>query len=43
MRVARYLRTAGEAVLFTLVVLAPWPFASSDPLFEFLLTAGVFE
>src|SRR5438270_10913768 len=38
---ARHLRAAGEAVLLALVALAPWPFASNDPLFEFALTAGV--
>lgn len=38
---ARYLRGAGEVVLFALVALAPWPFASNDPPFESALCAGV--
>ncbi|MDY3557829.1 O-antigen ligase family protein [Gemmata sp. JC673] len=39
--VPRSLRGAGEAVLFALVTLAPWPFASNDPPFESALAAGV--
>ncbi len=37
----RFLRGAGEAVLFFLVALSPWPFASNDPPFESALSAGV--
>lgn len=36
-----YIRGAGEVVLFCLVALSPWPFASNDPPFESALSAGV--
>ncbi len=36
-----YVRAAGEVVLYALVVIAPWPFASVEPPAEYLLAAGV--
>jgi tetratricopeptide (TPR) repeat protein len=39
---ARGIRTAAEAVLFGLVAFSPWPFASVEPAWEFVLLAGVF-
>src|SRR5262245_5684862 len=38
---ARALRAAAEAVLLALVVLSPWPFASVQPVWTFVLLAGL--
>src|SRR5438067_11465026 len=35
------LRGVAEAVLLALVTFAPWPFASAEPVWECVLTAGV--
>ena len=37
----RLTRAAGELVLFFLVAISPWPFASNEPPFEAALSAGV--
>src|SRR5947209_15875640 len=38
---SRVLRGAQEAVLLALVVATPWPFGTTEPVFEFGLAVGV--
>lgn len=39
---SRAVRRVGTVILLALVVFSPWPFASADPAFESLLSAGAF-
>ena len=38
---AKWLRSAAEILLFALVAFAPWPYASVEPFWEFVLYSGV--